>query len=378
MFLHLALALALAAPNTQPMKKIAKNTSVKKPPAAFEAFPASGAGTFGACPLPNWALYSEQFNSWPTGASVVAAPTVTADQAANPIDGAVTADRAQIPATTSGSGSWVYPGSGTLASVLGGPTTCSVYVKGNGTSGTIDLCADSPITCSACSYVSGSWTLCSLTATLTSGGNYYIGNMSQPTYNGGVSRSAQDVFLWGNQCNVGSSRSTYSKTVTALTAPQPTGTRGEALTFTRTGTATCTKTASGGLATTGIADGDLVLYPANMARVEFDSAGTLGLLVESSRTNSVIRSQEINDAAWTKGAAVGTITPNYANGPDGTLTADRYQYSNTNADYVLQTWSVGGLAAAAPFTCAEAAASASALPAPTRPRRGVAAGMRRR
>ena len=125
----------------------------------------------------------------------------------------------------------------------------------------------------------------------------------------------------------------------------PTGARGEVLTFTRASAATCTKTASGGLATTGIADGDLVSLSSNVARVEYDSAGTLGLLVEAARTNSLVRSQEIDHAGWTKGGAIGTITADYATAPDGTLTADRYQYTNTNTDYVLQTFSVGGLGA---------------------------------
>lgn len=121
----------------------------------------------------------------------------------------------------------------------------------------------------------------------------------------------------------------------------PTGAKGETLTFTRTGNATCSKQ---GPATTGIANGDLVVMSSNQPRVSL--AGSLLMyLRESSRTNSILRSEALNNASWTKGGSVGTITADYAIAPDGTQTAERYQYSNTNSDYVLQTFSVGGLAA---------------------------------
>lgn len=85
----------------------------------------------------------------------------------------------------------------------------------------------------------------------------------------------------------------------------PTGAKGETLTFTRGSNGTCTKTATGGLATTGIANGDLVSLSSNVARVEYDAQGVLGLLVESSRTNSVLRFIEYLNGAW---ADVGTPT----------------------------------------------------------------------
>lgn len=106
----------------------------------------------------------------------------------------------------------------------------------------------------------------------------------------------------------------------------PTGAKGEALTFTRTGSATCTRTASGGMATTGIANGDLVTLPSNVSRVEYDSAGVLGLRVESSRTNVALQSESFDNAAWVlynAGATNPVVTANAAIAPDGTLTADR-------------------------------------------------------
>lgn len=115
----------------------------------------------------------------------------------------------------------------------------------------------------------------------------------------------------------------------ACSTTPPTGAKGEALTFTRASNGTCTKTATGGLATTGIADGDLVVLSSNQPRVEYDSGGVLGLLVEASRTNSLLRSQEIDNAAWSSstGAGAVTVTADQAIAPDGTLTADRLQVS---------------------------------------------------
>lgn len=119
----------------------------------------------------------------------------------------------------------------------------------------------------------------------------------------------------------------------------PTGARGEALTFARTGSATCTKTATGGLATTGIADGDLVVLSANQSRVEYDSNGVLGLRVEGARTNSTLRSEELDVAAvWqsnNSGIALPAVTANAATSPAGTLTADRVQIpgSTTGGQY---------------------------------------------
>ena len=123
----------------------------------------------------------------------------------------------------------------------------------------------------------------------------------------------------------------------------PTGAKGEALTFTRSGSATCSKV---GAATTGIANGDIVTCSGNQPRIE-PSGGAMAVRMEAPRTNSIVQSEAIDNAAWTKGPAVGTITANFAVAPDGTTTAERYQYTNTNNDYVLQGFGVGGVAATA-------------------------------
>ena len=103
-----------------------------------------------------------------------------------------------------------------------------------------------------------------------------------------------------------------------------TGAKGETLTFTRTGNATCSKQ---GLATTGINNGDLVVCAGDQPRVE-SSGGVLGLRVEGVRTNETLRSQEINNVVWATtaaGVAAPTITADFATAPDGTTTADRMQ-----------------------------------------------------
>jgi hypothetical protein len=109
---------------------------------------------------------------------------------------------------------------------------------------------------------------------------------------------------------------------TACACTAVTGAKGETLTFTRTGNATCSKQ---GLATTGIANGDLVVCAGDQPRVE-SSGGVLGLRVEGARTNSVIRSQEIDNAAWVKQGSsppvAPTVTANSSTAPDATTTAD--------------------------------------------------------
>lgn len=112
----------------------------------------------------------------------------------------------------------------------------------------------------------------------------------------------------------------------------PTGAKGEALTFSRASTGYCTK----GNETTGIVNGDLVECASGQPRVMpgGDGTGGLGLSVWEARTNGMLRSQEFENAAWTPnglGAAAPTITANAATAPDGTVTADRVQFSATSA-----------------------------------------------
>jgi hypothetical protein len=122
---------------------------------------------------------------------------------------------------------------------------------------------------------------------------------------------------------------------TGMTAPcactAPTGAKGEALTFTRASNGTCTK----GNTTSGIANGDLVVCATDQPRVMpgGDGTGGVGLLVEGAGTNSAIRSQKFNDAAWAESHGAGgttlAVTNDYAVAPDGTTTASRLQLPAT-------------------------------------------------
>jgi len=98
----------------------------------------------------------------------------------------------------------------------------------------------------------------------------------------------------------------------------PTGAKGEAMTTIRASGITCTKTAAGGLATTGIADGDLVMLGNNVPAIEYDR-GILGPLSERASTNGLIKSRLPCNAAW---GDVGTpnCTANVATGPWGGTT----------------------------------------------------------
>lgn len=84
----------------------------------------------------------------------------------------------------------------------------------------------------------------------------------------------------------------------------PTGVKGEALSFTRATSATCTK-GTNGLRTTGILTGQLVSLGSGIARQMYNANGVLGLLVEAAGTNLVLRYIALDNAAY---ADVGTPT----------------------------------------------------------------------
>jgi hypothetical protein len=79
------------------------------------------------------------------------------------------------------------------------------------------------------------------------------------------------------------------------------------------------------------ADGTLTLFGSGALR-----RGDRGVLIEGSRTNLLLRSQEFNNASWSKADV--TVSANQYTAPDGTLTMDRMLASATNAaHYVAQT-----------------------------------------
>lgn len=122
-----------------------------------------------------------------------------------------------------------------------------------------------------------------------------------------------------------------------------TGTKGEALTFTRASSSSCMK----GNWTTGIANGDLVTCSSNQPSISYRPNGTgpLGYVYEPARTNTTLRSQEIDDVAYgsnNSGASNPVITADYAVAPDGTTTADRLQFPATTGSNYSQRFQVNG------------------------------------
>ena len=71
----------------------------------------------------------------------------------------------------------------------------------------------------------------------------------------------------------------------------------------------------------------------NVARFDHNptTGESLGLLIEESRSNLQVYSEEFDNAAWSKGAS--TITPNTIIAPDGTLTADKLVEDNTTSTH---------------------------------------------
>lgn len=120
---------------------------------------------------------------------------------------------------------------------------------------------------------------------------------------------------------------------TACACAAVTGAQGEVLSFARASTGSCLKWSA-----TSAANGDMVLCGADLPRATpgGDGSGPLGLLVESSRTNVVPRSQEIDDGAFGDFTANGAAAP-VLNGsdataaPDGTVTAEDYTFAATAA-----------------------------------------------
>ena len=303
--------------------------------AYFEAFPMNGAGAGTAAPAPNWVTYSEQYDNAAWTKDFASASGVLTPNAAIAPDGTLTAERLQC--TT---GAWncrIFQGISSIPE----KATQQFRVKGNGTSGTIYVSFLGAGGSTACAYGPTGWTTCGMTSTNHAGAAGYAflgceaGNYGMPN-----PCPTLDVFIWGHQVNLGSTLGAYVKTDAAAKGFTPTASKGEPMTFARTSTATASRTAAGGLALSPIYNGDLVIMPAGQSRVEVDSSGYLGLLLEALRINSCLRSDEFDNAVWTAtndatGATVPTVTANFASAPTEFLTAERLQTGDcTSAGFI--------------------------------------------
>jgi len=126
---------------------------------------------------------------------------------------------------------------------------------------------------------------------------YVLGNM----LNGGGGLNADGLAL--------DLQFALDKTLTARKGPTPTFTRASSGTF----------VGSNGLIQTAAT---------NIPRFDHTSAGVCrGLLIEESRTNLCLQSEDTNSATW--GKINGTISNNFGTSPDGTTNADKFVEDST-------------------------------------------------
>lgn len=159
----------------------------------------------------NSTYYSEQFDQWLLQNSGVGNPTVTPNYATAP-DGTTTAERVQIPATGASGYSLVYrTGTVGACSNAGGSVFGSLYVRGTSGSGSIDLAINNGVSwvSQACAYNATSWTRCWVNPTIAGGSTPQFGFGNGSVFNGNIPRSANDVLVWGAQCETGVLLSSY-------------------------------------------------------------------------------------------------------------------------------------------------------------------------
>lgn len=105
------------------------------------------------------------------------------------------------------------------------------------------------------------------------------------------------------------------------------------ITFTRASTGTCFD-----------ALGRLVTVAANQPRFDFDPATglCLGLLIEESRTNLLLHSEDITNAAWIKNGVNTGEGANSGVAPDGTATADSILEGAVSSEHFIAQTATGG------------------------------------
>jgi hypothetical protein len=157
-------------------------------------------------------IRSQEFENaaWSTSGTAI---TVTADQAVAP-DGTTTADRLQVPGVVADTGESVR-----YQAVAPTTRSGSFFVKGNGTSGTVDMYLVSGA-CASCSFNASTWTRCVYDGAASSNiiaiGLESITAVGCPSGHG--AKSAIDIFVWGAQSEVASFASSYIATTSAAVA----------------------------------------------------------------------------------------------------------------------------------------------------------------
>lgn len=163
--------------------------------------------------------------------------------------------------------------------------------------------------------VGNGWFRCSITATITAGAAspaiFLVTSDNAVSAESWTAAGTETVFLWGCQLEQRSAVTSYQPTTTQpITRFQPV----------------------------------LESEPAGVARFDHNplTFESLGLLVEESRTNLLLRSEEFDNASWTKNAS--TITANTIVAPDGTLTGDKLVENTASASHdVTQTISAAAV-----------------------------------
>jgi hypothetical protein len=230
--------------------------------------------------------YSEAFDNaaWikQEGASVVA------NVAANPLDGALTADRLIIP-TTANSRIEQVPPTGWATS--GQLITLSCYIKGFSGSGIVGMRSGIVGDSTLWSFNPSTWTR--VTWTKTAGSNYEIPQFCNGTLVAGADASV-DILAFGFQIELGDIATNYIATTTAAVSVGPV---------------------------------------ANLPRLDYLGSSCGKLLLEPQRTNLALYSEQFDNAAWAKNAA--TITANGATSPDGSVNADKFLDTTANDGHYL-------------------------------------------
>jgi hypothetical protein len=235
--------------------------------------------------------YSEAFDNaaWikNNGASVVA------NDAANPLDGALTADRLIIPTTASSRIEQIPP---TGWATSGQLITLSCYIKGFSGSGIVGMRSGIVGDSTLWSFNSSTWTR--VTWTKTAGSNYEIPQFCNATLVAGADASV-DILAFGFQIELGDIATDYIATTSAAVSVGPV---------------------------------------ANLPRLDYSGGASCPrLILEGQRTNLYNYSEQLDQ--WLTSSA--TVTANYAVSPDGYTNADRVQFAAGGLVYVSGTGSAG-------------------------------------